>query len=171
MKRPAETGMRLWQQRSSKATILPSPVRHSTSGFSAMTWPLSWPDGNSGDRPATYQAFLTSTLAIMGAPPRVSDMISRPWRVSIVFAGGGRRLCHRPLASTPTAGGKGRKFAQNAAPEQQDAGDEDRALDEIDPFVERRQRVRHHDHKEGTEARPPECAGAAEQRHQDDRAR
>src|SRR6185437_669487 len=170
MKRPAETGMRLWQQRSSKPTILPSAVRHSTSGFSAMTWPVRWPDGNSGDRPATYQAFLTSTLAIMGAPPRVSDMISRPWRVSIVFAGGGCRLRHRLLTSTPSAGGKGRKFAQNAAPEQQDAGDEDRALDEIDPFAEGRQRVRHDHDEQSAEARPPECAGAAEQRHQDDRA-
>src|SRR5271155_3602530 len=71
MNRPADTGMRLWQQRSSNATILPSPVRHSTSGFSATTWPLSAAGGNSADRPATYQAFLTRTLAITAVLPQL----------------------------------------------------------------------------------------------------
>src|SRR5215472_1097290 len=61
--------MRLWQHRSSKATTCPAAVRHRTSGFSAMTCPISWCAANSRDSPAAYQAFLTSTsAAIMRLP-------------------------------------------------------------------------------------------------------
>src|SRR5579862_8617881 len=117
--------MRLWQQRSSNATMALPPVRHSTSGFSATTWPLRAPTGNSSDSPATYQAFLTRTLAItvssrtfarvfgatMGRPARQRQATAGAGVGAGVGAGAGARLRGRPGPGEPRPGGCGQGVA------------------------------------------------------------
>src|SRR6266849_2571918 len=65
--------MRLWQQRSSKDAILPSPVRHTSTGLPAICSPFSSLAGNSLDLPATNQAFsITVSRGIGGSYDRLS---------------------------------------------------------------------------------------------------
>src|SRR3954465_13400992 len=49
--------MRLWQQRSSNETTLPSPVRHTSTGLPQICRPLGSLAANSLERPATNHAF------------------------------------------------------------------------------------------------------------------
>src|SRR5438105_7690205 len=72
--------MRLWQQRSSKHAILPSPVRHTSTGLPAICSPFGSSAGNSLERPATNQAFsITVSSGIARSFARGSKADFRRW--------------------------------------------------------------------------------------------
>src|SRR5690606_18681578 len=82
-KRPADIGMRLWQQRSSNATTSPSAVLQNTSTFSQMTSRRRTSVSNSSEKPALYQAFrimISTTFrssVLIAMPPLPAFMMGR----------------------------------------------------------------------------------------------